>query len=52
MAREGLCLNKAEYDKVLFSVDHIYDVNDDRDSDGSGPEPDDWDEGRPLLHFR
>lgn len=44
MAREDLCLNKAEYDKVLFAVDHNYDVNDDGDSDGSRPEPDDWDE--------
>src|ERR1700722_8919564 len=44
MAREGLCLDEAEYDKALFSVDHDYDVNDDGESDGSGPEPDDWDE--------
>jgi hypothetical protein len=39
MAREGLCLDEAEYDKALFSVDHDY-----GESDGSGPEPDNWDE--------
>jgi hypothetical protein len=44
MAQDGLCLDEAEYGKALFSVDHNYDVNNDRDSDGSGPEPDDWDE--------